>query len=183
MDNPTKATLAVAVATLLLAIVTVWLARYGWRRDDSKRAEDSARRDQRDQEERSAQADREARQVIVDRHSPELARRIVISAPCTYPIKHPEIMWLYSNSNWSYEHPGGIRFPVEVNDGWVCYGFEVEENQYSHGGEPLVRFTDINGVRYYQLRHLTLRFKQNDDWQQAVERFKQWFSLGPAPDA
>jgi hypothetical protein len=57
--------LSTGAGTLILAAVTVWLARYQARRDSENRRKDAAARSAERQEERSAIGLREARKVIV----------------------------------------------------------------------------------------------------------------------
>jgi len=96
---------ALAVATLVLAWVTVRTGAKDRRHDDEKRAEDRARDDrlrqealeqleQREQAERTAREDYEARQVLVsveEKQHPgsghDFNRRIILSSPHAYPIK------------------------------------------------------------------------------------------------
>lgn len=96
---------ALAVATVALAWVTVTTGKADRRHDDAKRVEDRARDDRlrqeqmdqlerREQTERIAREDYEARQVLVtveEKSHPgrghDFNRRITLSTPHEYPIK------------------------------------------------------------------------------------------------
>ena len=101
-------TVALAAATVVLARVTVTTGKADRRHDDAKRAEDRARDDRlredqlhqlerREQAERTAREDYEARQVLVtveEKPGPvpghDFNRRITLSTPHAYPVKQVE---------------------------------------------------------------------------------------------
>jgi hypothetical protein len=67
-----------------------------------------------------------------------------------------------------------------VDENRVYFGF------WSHSPErgeyPIIRFVDWHGYRYYQYRHYTDRFGQNNDYLDAARQLDLWVRTGPKPD-
>jgi hypothetical protein len=204
-------TLALAGATLLLIRVTVRTARQDRERDDRKRAEDREHDDRRraedrerddrlrreaadaierrDAAERRAREDYEARQVLVaiarrERSGPgsNYNRQVTVITPHAYPIKQVEGRLVHqSNSGLSitgFGHGGDAPY---TDDQRVYYGFwaQIEARDQA---EPIIRFVDWHGNRYFRYKHYTERFGQNTDWLEAAQQIDLWIRTGPKPD-
>ena len=194
-------TLALAAGTVGLAWVTVQTGKADRRHDDDKRAEDRARDDrlrkeqldqleQREQAERTAREDYEARQVLVaveEKEHPgqghDFNCRITLSTPHAYPIKWVDgSLVLQTNSGLgitSFGHAGDDPY---IDENRIYYPFWAAVPQTAFKAAPIMRFVDWHGNLYYQYRHYTKRFSQNTDWGKAAQVIDEWIRTGPKPD-
>jgi hypothetical protein len=192
---------ALAAATIALAWVTVKMAAADRRHDDAKRAEDRERDDRlrqgqldqlerRQQAERSAREDYEARQVLVvveekehPGHGHDFNRRITLSTPHAYPIKWVEgRLVVQTNSGLSiipFGHGGDDPY-IETQR--IYYPFWAEVPVTAATATPIMRFVDWHGNLFYQYRHYTQRFSQSTDWHDAAQAIDQWIRTGPKPN-
>jgi predicted nucleotide-binding protein len=132
-----------------------------------------------------AKDDTDARQVTVvtePKPGPNYTHLITVSAPITYPIKQVEgqIAWQL-NSGFGMTGFGFSGDPPRVDDRHRRYTFRASVSPQIHNPEPVIRFVDLHGHRYYQFRHHTQRFPQNTDWPHAVSAIDQWLRTGPSP--
>jgi hypothetical protein len=200
-------TFTLAGGTFVLATVTVRTAQMDRRHDDAKRAEDrdldAARRaedrardaqlrkeiqdeaERRATEEQRARDDFEARQVLVSVEMKErsdsghnFTRRVILSAPHSYPIKQVEGRFVVPSAGWSVIEFGHIGDEPKIDEDRVFYSFWAEVPAGAFGATPIMRFLDWHGHRYYQYRHYTERFADNVDWLEAVWRFRHWIGEG-----
>jgi hypothetical protein len=192
---------ALAVGTFALAWVTVRTAKADRRHDDEKRAEDRARDDRlrrealeelerREQAERTAREDYEARQVLVaveEKEHPgkghDFNRRIILSTPHTYPIKYVDGCLVFQTNSGlgttSFGHGGDEPY---IDEQRIYYAFWAAVPATAPNAVPLMRFVDWHGNLYYQYRHYTQRFSQNTDWVQASRVIDEWIRTGPKPE-
>jgi hypothetical protein len=201
-----------AVATSVLAWVTVKTAAADRRHDDEKRAEDRRHDDekraedrarddrlrqeglnqleQREQAERTAREDMEARQVLVAVEKKEhpgqghdFNRRVTLSAPHTYPIKWVEGRLVnQTNSGLGllpFGHGGDEPY---IDEQRIYYAFWAAVSMGATNAVPIMRFADWHGNLYYQYQHYTQRFPQNTDWIKAAHLLDEWIRTGPKPD-
>lgn len=129
--------------------------------------------------------DTEARQVIVTievKSGPNFTHLITISTPVTYPVKQVEaqIAW-QANSGLAMTGPGFSGDPARADSRRRFYTFRASVSPQIHNPEPVIRFVDLHGNRYYQFRHHTQRFLPNADWIQAATAIDQWLRTGPKP--
>jgi len=180
-------TFALATGTFVLAVATVATAAADRRHDDRKRADDRARDDRlrqeqrahaekRDQADRRTREDFEARQVLVVAEVKENSadghtynRRVTISAPHAYPVKHVEGRFVIPSADWKVIEFGHRGEPAYVDVDRVYYSFWAEVPPAAFGAAPLVRFIDWRGNLYYQYQHYTERFDAGTDWLEAVK--------------
>jgi len=192
---------ALAAGTFVLAWVTVKTSAAARRHDDEKRAEDRARDDRlrqealdqaerREQAERTARDDYEARQVLVtveEKEYPSLGhdfnRRVTLSTPHAYPIKWVDGRLVVQSNNGlgivPFGHTGDEPYIDELR---IYYAFWAAVPETAPKASPLMRFVDWHGNLYYQYRHYTQRFSQNTDWHEAAQAIDQWIRTGPKPD-
>lgn len=192
---------ALAAGTFVLAWVTVKTSAAARRHDDEKRAEDRARDDRlrqealdqaerREQAERTARDDYEARQVLVtveEKEYPSLGhdfnRRVTLSTPHAYPIKWVDGRLVVQSNNGlgivPFGHAGDEPYIDELR---IYYAFWAAVPVTAPKASPLMRFVDWHGNLYYQYRHYTQRFSQNRDWHEAAQAIDQWIRTGPKPD-
>lgn len=133
-----------------------------------------------------AKEDTEARQVLVTIEAnpgPDVTHLITVSTPITYPIKQVEmqIAW-QTNSGLAMTSPGFGGDPPRADGMRRHYTFRASLNPQIHHPEPVIRFVDLHGNRYYQFRDHTQRFPANTDWSQAATAIDQWLRTGPSPD-
>jgi len=195
-------TLALAAATIGLARVTVRTSGEDRRHDDAKRAEDRARDDrlrqeqldqleQREQAERIAREDYEARQVLVqveEKSHPaqghDFNHRVTLSTPHAYPIKWVDGCLVHRISNGGlgiipFGHSGDEPY---IDEQRIYYPFWAEFPAGVFQPAPIMRFVDWHGTLYYQYRHYTQRFGQSTRWEQAAQVLDEWIRTGPKPD-
>lgn len=167
-------------------------------RDDARRAEDRERderlrrkaadeRDHREAAERRVREDYEARQVLVTierKTHPRIAEfthYITVSAPHSYPIKQVEgrlAGWRASNfGERGFGHAGDEPWIDEQRAYFGFWSNAPQRDEY-----PIMRWVDWHGNRYYQYKHYTDRFGQNDDFLFAAQKLDEWTRLGPKPD-
>src|SRR5258708_11097711 len=159
---------ALAAGTFVLAWVTVKMGAADRRHDDAKRAEDRARDDrlrqgqldqleQREQAERTAREDYEARQVLVTvegKEHPGLGhdfnRRITLSTPHAYPIKWVEGRLVNQTNSGlginSFGHTGDGPY---IDEERIYYPFWAAVSELAPGAVPIMRFVDWHGNLYY----------------------------------
>jgi len=133
-----------------------------------------------------AKDDTDARQVTVvtePKPGANYTHLITVSAPITYPIKQVEgqIIW-QANSGFGTTGFGFSGDTPQVDDRHRRYTFRTSVSPQINNPEPVIRFVNLHGHRYYQFRHHTQRFPQNTDWLDAVSAIDQWLRTGPSPD-
>jgi hypothetical protein len=192
---------ALALGTVALAWVTVRTSGADRRHDDAKRAEDRARDDRlrreqvdqlerREQAERIAREDYEARQVLVTveekehpGHGHDFNRRVTLSTPHAYPVKWVEGSLVnQTNSGLGilpFGHSGDEPY---VDAERIYYPFWAAIPVMAPRATPIMRFVDWHGNLYYQYRHYTKRFSQNTRWEQAAQAIDEWIRTGPKAD-
>lgn len=108
---------------------------------------------------------------------------ITVSTPNTYPIKQVDglITW-QTNGGLGMTGFGYAGDPPRADDRRTYYTFRASITPHLHHPEPIIRFADLHGNRYYQFRHHTQRFPQNTDWPAAAAAIDQWLRTGPNPD-
>lgn len=192
---------ALAVGTFVLAWVTVRTGTKDRRHDDKKRAEDRARDDRlrqealeqlerREQAERAAREDYEARQVLIsieEKEHPgqghEFNRRVTLSSPHAYPIKWVDgSLVVQANSGLSIVSFGHSGDEPYIDEQRIYYTFWAAVPVTASRAAPIMRFVDWHGNLYYQYRHYTQRFGQNTDWGEAARVIDEWIRTGPKPD-
>lgn len=192
---------ALALVTTGLAWVTVKVSAAARRHDDAKRAEDRARDDRlrqeqldqlqrREQAERTAREDYEARQVLVqveEKSHPgrghDFNRRIALSTPHAYPIKQVDGRLVHQTNSGlgilPFGHSGDDPY---IDEHRIYYPFWAEVPEQAYQPAPIMRFVDWHGNLYYQYRHYTKRFSQNTTWEQAAQALDEWIRTGAKPD-
>jgi hypothetical protein len=142
----------------------------------------------RDEAEKRAREDYEARQVLVSvderghQTLPEFTRYITVSAPHVYPIKQVAVAlagW-QSGANFGSRPIGHAGDEPRTDEHRIYYGFwshTPQRNEYA-----VVRWVDWHGNRYYQYRNHTERFGQNIEFEQAASKIDEWSRTGPKPD-
>lgn len=203
---------ALAIATSVLARVTVKTAAADRRHDDEKRAEDRRHDDEKraedrarddhlrqealDQLERREQAerikleDKEARQVLVAVEEKEhpgnghnFNRRVTLSTPHTYPVKWVDgSLVAQTNSGLSILPFGHGGDEPYIDEQRIYYAFWAAVPVTAPNAVPIMRFVDWHGNFYYQYKHYTRRFPQNTDWMKAAQVLDEWIRTGPKPD-
>ena len=192
---------ALAVGTFVLAGVTVKVSATARRHDDDKRAEDRAKDnrlrqeqldqlERREQAERTAREDYEARQVLVQveekehpGHGHNYNRRITVSTPHAYPIKWVDGRVAYNaNGNLGIIPFGHVGDDPYIDAERIYYPFWAEIPAKAFQAAPIIRFVDWHGNLYYQYRHYTKRFGQNTDFNEAAQVIDEWIRTGPKPD-
>lgn len=133
-----------------------------------------------------AKEDTEARQVAVTieaKRGWESTHQITVSTPITYPVKQVEaqIAW-QTNGGLAMTSTGFGGDPPRADGQHRCYTFRASVNPQIRNPEPVIRFVDLHGNRYYQFRDHTQRFPANTDWTQAVTAIDQWLRTGPSLD-
>jgi hypothetical protein len=192
---------ALATGTFVLAWVTVRTGARDRRHDDEKRAEDRTRDDRlrqealdqeerREQAERTAREDYEARQVLVmveEKQHPgnghDFNRRVTLSTPHAYPIKWVDGgLVAQANSGLSIFPFGHAGDDPYIDEQRIYYAFRAAVPVTTPDAAPIMRFVDWHGNLYYQYRHYTQRFSQNTEWHEAAQVIDQWIRTGPEPD-
>ena len=192
---------ALAAGTFVLAWVTVKTGAADRRHDDEKRAGDRARDDRlrqealdqlehREQAERTAREDYEARQVLItveEKEHPgqgyDFNRRVTLSSPHAYPIKWVEGRLVnQTNSGLGINTFGHAGDEPYIDEQRIYYAFWAAVPATAFNGSPIMRFVDWHGNLYYQYRHYTQRFPQNTDWPDAARALDEWIRTGPKPD-
>ena len=104
---------------------------------------------------------------------------ITVSTPITYPVKQVEaqIAW-QANSGLGTTSTGFVGDPPRVDGQRRYYTFRASVNPQIHP-EPVIRFVDLHGNRYYQFRDHTQRFPGNTEWPEAVTAIDEWLRKGP----
>jgi len=133
-----------------------------------------------------AREDTEARQVTVAieaKFSQDFTHQITVSTPITYPVKQVEaqIAW-QANGGLGMTSTGFGGDRPRVDGQHRRYIFRASVNPQIRNPEPVVRFVDLHGNRYYQYRDHTQRFPANTDWSQAATAIDQWLRTGPSLD-
>jgi len=205
-------TIVLAAATTGLAVVTVKVSAADRRHDDEKRAEDREadakkrtedrdrddrlrqealeQQEHREQAERTAREDHEARQVLVkveEKEHPggghDYNRRITLSTPHTYPIKWVDgALVAPTNSGLSILPFGHAGDEPYIDEQRIHYAFWAAVPVTASRAAPIMRFVDWHGNYYYQYKHYTQRFGQNTDWIKAAQALDEWIRTGPKPD-
>jgi hypothetical protein len=192
---------ALAVGTFALAWVTVTTGKADRRHDDAKRAEDRVRDDRmrqeqfdqlerREEAERTAREDYEARQVLVQVEEKEhpgrdrtYNRRVTLSAPHGYPIKQVEGRLAHQTNGGlgilPFGHGGDVPY-IDENRIYYAFWVVIPENVYN--AAPIMKFVDWHGNLYYQCQNYTRRFGQNTTFEQALQVLDEWIRTGPKPD-
>jgi hypothetical protein len=185
-----------AIGTLLLAavttgavIVTMCLAQSERKRDDRLRREAADGAAERERTERRARQDYEARQVIVSVAAPDhqptdprapSTHYLTVSTPVAYPIKQVDVQLVVTaNGAPSIVSYSKLSTGIHVDNERVRYDFAVLMPMEA---DPIVRFTDWHGNRYYQFRHYTERFGPDTDWHEAARALDELIRTGPEPD-
>ncbi len=190
-----------AVGTFVLAWVTVKTSTADRRHDDEKRAEDRARDDRlrqealeqlerREQAERIAREDYQARQVLVtveEKEHPgaghDFNRRVTLSSPHAYPIKWVDGRLVnQTNSGLGILPFGHAGDEPYIDEQRIYYPFWAAVPMGAPRAIPIMKFVDWHGNLYYQYQHYTQRFPQNTDWNQAAQVLDEWIRTGPKPD-
>jgi predicted nucleotide-binding protein len=130
-----------------------------------------------------ARQDTEARQVLVTmeaRPGERFTHMLTVSAPITYPVKQVEarIAW-QANSGLGMTSTGFGADPPRADGQRRYYTFRASVSPQIRP-EPVVRFVDLHGNRYYQFRDHTQRFAANTDWPQALTVIDEWLRIGPS---
>ena len=130
-----------------------------------------------------ARQDTEARQVLVTmegRSEERFTHLITVSAPITYPVKQVEaqIAW-QANSGLGMTSTGFGGDPPRADAQRRYYTFRTSASPQIRP-EPIIRFVDLHGNRYYQFRDHTQRFPANTDWPQALTAIDEWLRTGPS---
>ena len=192
---------ALAAGTFVLAWVTVRTGTKERRHDDMKRAEDRARDDRlrqealeqlerREQAERTAREDYEARQVLVtveEKEHPgtgyDFNRRVTLSTSHAYPIKYVDgNLAFQTNSGLGITGFGHAGDEPYIDEQRIHYAFWAAVPATTPNATPIMRFVACHGNLYYQYRHYTQRFPQNTDWSEAARVIDLWIRTGPKPD-
>lgn len=126
--------------------------------------------------------DNEARQVLVTieaQHREGVTHLITVSTPITYPAKQVQaaIAW-QTNSGLATTSTGFGGDPPTTNGQRRYYAFRAAVNPQICP-EPVIRFVDLHGNRYYQFRDHTQRFPADTDWLQAMIAIDEWLRTGP----
>jgi hypothetical protein len=130
--------------------------------------------------------DGEARQVTVafeEKPGVNYTHLVTVSVPVTYPIKQVEgqIVWR-SNSGLGMTGFGFGGDPPRVDGYYRHYTFRASISPAIHAPEPIIRFVNLGGCRYYQFGHHTQRFSRNADWLEAANAIDDWLRTGPSSD-
>jgi hypothetical protein len=144
----------------------------------------------REQAERTAREDYEARQVLVaveEKERPgkgyDFNRRITLSTPHAYPIKWVAgSLVVQTNSGLSIIPFGHAGDEPYIDEQRIYYAFWVAVPATATNAAPIMRFVDWHGNLYYQYRHYTQRFPQNTEWHEAARVIDEWIRTGPKPD-
>jgi predicted nucleotide-binding protein len=155
--------------------------------EPGNQSHDYAREDaQARKEAQRTREDTDARQVTVvteAKNGANFTHLITVSTPTTYPIKlvDAQIAW-QTNSGLGMTSPGFVGDPPRTDDHHRRYTFRASVSPQIRNPEPVIRFVDQHGHRYYQFRDHTQRFPQNTDWPAAAAAIDQWLRTGPSPD-
>jgi hypothetical protein len=130
--------------------------------------------------------DTDARQVTVvieAKPGVNFTHLVTVSAPITYPIKQVEgqIVW-QTNGGLGMIGFGFSGDRPRVDGQHRLYTFRASVSPQIREPEPVIRWVDLHGNRYYQFRDHTQRFSQNADWIEAATTIDQWLRTGPQPD-
>lgn len=133
-----------------------------------------------------ARENTEARQVTVAIEAspgPGFTHQIAVSTPITYPVKQVEaqIAW-QTNGGLGMTSTGFGGDQARVDGQQRRYIFRASVNPQIRNPEPVIRFVDLHGSRYYQFREHTQRFPANTDWTHAMTAIDQWLRTGPSLD-
>ena len=141
--------------------------------------------------EQRAREKTDARQVEVslDRSSgqqnvePSFTHMLTVSSPNTYPIKQVEaqIAW-HTNGGFGMTGLGYGDDCPSARNGRIYYTCRASISPQIRNPEPIIRFVDQHGNRYYQFRLHTQRFPGNTDWTDAIRAIDLWLRTGPNPD-
>lgn len=146
---------------------------------------DTSTETRRYEEAQRAKEDTEARQVLVTMEQAGPGERfthlITVSTPITYPVKQVEaqIAWP-ANSSLGMTSTGWGGDPPRADGQRRYYTFRASVNPEIRP-EPVIRFVDLHGNRYYQFRDHTQRFPGNTDWTRALTAIDEWLRTGPTP--
>jgi hypothetical protein len=72
--------------------------------------------------------------------------------------------------------------PPRTDDRHRRYTFRASISPQIHNPEPIIRFVNLHGYRYYQYRDHTQRFPHHTDWTEAANTIDQWLRTGPKPE-
>jgi hypothetical protein len=142
----------------------------------------------REQTERAAREDYEARQVLVTVEHKEhpgnghtFNRRVTLSAPHAYPVKQVEGCMVLPSGGLAIIGFGHGGDEPHVDEQRIYYAFWAEAPAREPQAAPIMRWVDWHGNRFYQYQHYTERFGQNTDWLEAVQKLDEWIRTGPSP--
>jgi predicted nucleotide-binding protein len=144
---------------------------------------DTSTETRRYEEAERAKEDTEARQVLVTMEEARPGERfthlITVSTPITYAVKQVEaqIAWRV-NSGLGMTSTGWSGDPPRADGQRRYYTFRASVNPEIRS-EPVIRFVDLHGNRYYQFRDHTQRFPGNTDWTGALTAIDEWLRRGP----
>ena len=133
-----------------------------------------------------AREDTEARQVTVtieEKPGQGFTHLITVSTPITYPVKQVEaqIAW-QANGGLGMTSTGFGGDRPRIDGQRRRYIFRASISPQIRTPEPVIRFVDLHGNRYYQYHDHTQRFPANTDWSQAATAIDQWLGTGPSRD-
>jgi predicted nucleotide-binding protein len=133
-----------------------------------------------------AKEDTDARQVtavIEAKPGVNSTHLITVSTPITYPIKllEGQITW-QTNNGLGMTGFGFAGDPPRTDDRHRRYTFRASISPQIHDPEPIIRFVNLHGNRYYHYRDHTQRFPHHTDWTEAANTIDQWLRTGPKPD-
>ena len=145
----------------------------GYSRDEAQAREEAQR----------IREDTDARQVTVvieTKAGANFTHLVTVRTPITYPIKLVEgqIAW-QTNGGLGMTGFGFTGDPPRPDDRHRRYTFRATVSPQIQNPEPVIRFVDLHGNRYYQFRDHTQRFPQNTDWIEAANAIDQWLRTGP----
>jgi len=130
-----------------------------------------------------ARQDTEARQVLVTMEAsqdPKYNRRIVVSVPLTYPVKQVDAQISWELNGGRGMTSTGFTGDPPIADAQRRYYIFRALVDTRIDAEPVIRFVDLHGNRYYQFRDHTQRFPASADWPEAVTEIAKWLGTGPS---
>lgn len=119
--------------------------------------------------------------MMEEKKGPNFDHVITVSVPVTYPVKQVEaqIAWQTNNGGMGITGTGFGGDPPRTDSQRRYYTFRASINTQIRP-EPVIRFVDLHGNRYYQFREHTQRFPSNTDWTKAVTVIDEWLRTGPS---
>jgi len=120
--------------------------------------------------------------VIEAKPGANFTHLVTVNTPITYPIKQVEgqITW-QANNGLGMTGFGFAGDPPRADDRHRRYTFRASVSPQISNPEPIIRFVDLHGNRYYQFRDHTQRFPASTDWNEAATAIDQWLRTGPKP--